>query len=58
MSDKDIERFAKMQGSNIMVVDDINTSGATLDEILRILDGVNHGFNIFVYTLIGNDNSM
>lgn len=58
LSDKDIERFAKMQGSNILVVDDINTSGATIDEILRILDEVNHGCNIFVYTLIGNDNAM
>jgi hypothetical protein len=53
-SDEDIEKFAKMKGKNILVVDDINTSGATLEEVLRILNEVNRGCNIFVYTLIGN----
>lgn len=57
LSDNDIERFSKMQGKNILVVDDINTSGATLDEILRVLDEVNHDCNIFVYTLIGKDDT-
>lgn len=48
------ERFSRLQGDNVLVVDDINTSGATINEILRILDKVNSGCNIFVYTLIGN----
>jgi len=50
---EDIEKFSKLQGQNILVVDDINTTGSTLNEILRILGKLNHDCNIFVYTLIG-----
>lgn len=57
MSDfESIERFSRLHGDNILVVDDINTSGATINEILRILDKINSDCNIFVYTLIGNFN--
>ncbi len=52
--DRELEKFSKMQGSNILVIDDINTSGSTLNEILRILNKVNRDCNIYVYTLIGN----
>lgn len=51
---RELEKFSKLQGSNILVVDDINTSGSTLNEILRILNKVNQNCNIYVYTLIGN----
>lgn len=54
LSQEDLQQFAKLQCQNILVVDDINTSGATIDEILRILDSINSDCNIFVYTLIGN----
>lgn len=47
------DRFAKLQGVNILVVDDINTTGSTLHEILRKLGKINHNCNIYVYTLIG-----
>lgn len=50
----DLERFAKVQGDNILIIDDINTSGATLDEILNVLNKVNHNSNIFIFTLLGN----
>lgn len=48
------EKLQRMKGHNILIVDDINTSGSTINEILRILDRVNSECNIFIYTLIGN----
>ena len=50
---EDIEQFSKLKGSNILVIDDINTTGSTLEEILRKLNRVNDSCNIFIYTLIG-----
>ena len=47
------DRFAKLQGANILVVDDINTTGSTMHEILRKLGKLNHNSDIYVYTLIG-----
>lgn len=54
-SEHDLIRFSKLQCKNILIVDDINTSGSTLNEILRILNKINKNSNIFVYTLIGNN---
>ena len=48
-----LEKYASLKGQNILVVDDINTSGSTLNEILRILNEVNENCNIYIYTLIG-----
>jgi len=54
MSDEDALKLSKFQGGKILIVDDINTSGATLNEVLRIVNRVNHNSEIFIYTLIGN----
>lgn len=54
MSEEDAARFARLRGNTILVVDDINTSGSTLDEILRKLGKINDNCNIYLYTLIGN----
>lgn len=53
LSDTAADKLAKLQGSNILIIDDINTSGSTLDEILRVVNAVNDSCNIFIYTLIG-----
>lgn len=47
------QTFSKLKGSNILIVDDINTSGSTLQEILRIVNSINTNCNTFIYTLIG-----
>ncbi len=51
-----LEEFAGLKGRNILLVDDINTSGSTIREILRILNIVNSQCNIFIYTLLGRKN--
>lgn len=53
VSEEELLKFSRMQGANILVVDDINTTGSTLQEILRKLGKVNHDCNIYIYTLIG-----
>ena len=47
------DKLSSMQEANILVVDDINTTGSTLHEILRKLGQINQNCNIYVYTLIG-----
>lgn len=44
-----------LNAKNILIVDDVNTSGSTLREVLRILTEVNSKANILIYTLIGKD---
>lgn len=46
----------KLKGNKILIVDDMNTSGSTLDEIVRILGTVNNNCEIYIYTLIGSNN--
>lgn len=49
--------FRSLNGGNILVLDDINTSGATLTEILKIVRSLAPESKIFIFTLIGNDRS-
>lgn len=44
-----------IQKGNILIVDDINTSGATLTEILRIVRKLNESCEIYIFTLIGKE---
>lgn len=54
--DNDTERFIKSVGEGkILVVDDINTSGSTLTEILRIIRKINNRCDVYIFTLIGKD---
>lgn len=41
-----------IQNGKILIVDDINTSGATLTEILRIVRSINSKCEIYIFTLI------
>ena len=49
----DVRKLYETEGANVLVVDDVNTTGSTLYEILRILDNVNSSLNVYVFTLIG-----
>lgn len=42
-----------ISSGSVLIVDDINTSGATLHEIIRIVRSLNPSCNIYIFTLIG-----
>lgn len=47
--------FKHLQSPNILIVDDINTTGSTLKEILRIINSLNPDATNYIYTLIGRE---
>lgn len=52
-SEEDKELFKSINEGKVLIVDDINTSGSTLNEILRILNEINSDCKIYIFTLIG-----
>lgn len=53
---KEAENAIKaIQGGKLLIVDDINTSGSTLTEILRIVYNINNECEIYIFTLIGKE---
>lgn len=44
-----------IQSGKILIVDDINTSGSTLNEIIRIIRKLNNQCEIYIFTLIGKE---
>ena len=57
-NDKDKELYSSIRKQNILVVDDVTTSGATLSEILRTLRIVNEDNKITIFSLIGRKDLM
>lgn len=57
MSEEDAIKLSRLKGKRILIVDDINTSGSTLNEILRSIRKINRDCEVFIFTLIGNFNS-
>lgn len=53
ISEDDAKKLQGLHSESILVVDDINTSGSTIDEILRIVTSINNSCDIYIYTLIG-----
>lgn len=49
----DVASLYESKGSDVLVVNDVNTTGSTLYEILRILDKVNSSLNVYIFTLLG-----
>ncbi len=57
-SPKDEELCRKLRDNNILVVDDVTTSGSTLNEILRVLRILNEDNLVTVFSLIGRKDLM
>ena len=57
-SETDKELYATIRKQNVLVIDDVTTSGSTLNEILRSLRIVNDDNNITIFSLIGRKDLM
>ena len=54
----DEELCAKIRQQNILVIDDVATSGSTINEILRTLRIINEDNYITIFSLIGRKDLM
>ena len=54
----DEKLYATIREQNVLVIDDVTTSGSTLNEILRSLRIVNGDNNITIFSLIGRKDLM
>ena len=57
-SDEDAELCSKIRHQNVLVIDDVTTSGSTLNEILRTLRILNEDNEITIFSLIGRKDLM
>lgn len=57
-SEEDKLLCASIRNQNVLIIDDVTTSGATLNEILRTLRILNEDNNIVVFSLIGRKDLM
>jgi len=57
-SDEDASLCSSIRKQNILIIDDVTTSGSTLNEILRTLRILNEDNNISIFSLIGRKDLM
>lgn len=57
-SEQDKELCATIRKQNILVIDDVTTSGSTLNEILRVLRILNEDNKVSIFSLIGRKDLM
>lgn len=50
--------FTALNNPKVLVIDDINTSGSTITEIIRIIKKINPEAEIYIFTLIGKEFSI
>ena len=54
----DVELCSKIRMQNVLVIDDVTTSGSTLNEVLRTLRILNEDNEITIFSLIGRNDLM
>lgn len=54
-TDKDKQLFKSLENNNVLIIDDIVTSGTTLTHILTTLRMINDNNNIVIFSLIGKN---
>ncbi len=57
-TDADAELCAQIRKQNVLIIDDVTTSGSTLGEILRTLRIINEDNKITIFSLIGRKDLM
>ena len=58
LSAMDEELCSKIRQQNVLVIDDVSTSGSTLNEVLRTLRILNEDNDITIFSLIGRKDLM
>ena len=53
--DEKMKDFMKIENRKILLIDDINTTGSTIDEMLRYINSLNDTNEIFIFTIIGKE---
>ena len=53
ISDDAVDVISAIQTGKVLIVDDINTTGSTLKEIIRLIRNINNDCEIYIFTLIG-----
>lgn len=57
-NEKDEQLCSTIRRRNVLIVDDVTTSGSTLDEILRALRVLNEDNQIAIFSLTGRKDLM
>lgn len=57
-TEEDKQLWQSIHDQNVLVIDDIATSGSTLNEILRVLRCINDSNNIAIFSLLGRSDLM
>jgi predicted amidophosphoribosyltransferase len=57
-SEEDKQLCTTIRQQNVLIIDDVTTSGSTLNEILRTLRILNEDNNITIFSLIGRKDLM
>ena len=58
LSEEERELCSIIRQQNVLIIDDVTTSGSTLNEVLRTLRILNEDNNISIFSLIGRKDLM